>query len=182
MTKEQLWGHMLGGGQIYRNTRRHRFYYKIKDGGILCRCNELGGWHHALGGIRWGSDDLHIARWDYDYEPWNPSRVVRKPLPPLDGMPTTEQKVTGQNAAPRSNGVEKRSTMDLREGAMQYLEATNPKEWLTYDEYAALIISDEGKAVTQKQWNTIAFIASGRKLQDTYLVSQIVSNMREAGG
>jgi len=72
--------------------------------------------------------------------------------------------------------------MDLREGAMQYLEATNPKEWLTYDEYAALIISDEGKAVTQKQWNTIAFIASGRKLQDTYLVSQIVSNMREAGG
>lgn len=35
--------HMKNGGQVYCITPKTIFYYKIKDGELLCRCNKMGG-------------------------------------------------------------------------------------------------------------------------------------------
>lgn len=68
MTKEEMISHMENGGQLFRETSRDRFFYKIEDGVIMCRCNELGGWHETIGGIRWETDHLQIAEYDYKTE------------------------------------------------------------------------------------------------------------------
>ena len=54
-SKEQLTKHMENGGQIFRITqdkKRDKFFYKMEDGKLMCRINELGGWHPAVGTIK----------------------------------------------------------------------------------------------------------------------------------
>jgi len=68
--------------------------------------------------------------------------------------------------------------MDLKDQAKKLLVATDPTVWLTYDEYAIDRIAVGAKAITVSQWDTLIAIATGRKLQDTGVVSQITANMR----
>jgi len=70
--------------------------------------------------------------------------------------------------------------MDLKEQATKLMAATDPTVWLTYDEYARDQISAGAKAITVAQWNALLSIATGRRLQDTLVVSQITANMRTA--
>ena len=89
-TKEQLMKHMENGGQIYRTTTKDRFFYKIENDELLCRCNELGGWHLAIGGIRWERDKLEIATIDWDYR--EPKTIEIK-------LPTIEETIGAQKEA-----------------------------------------------------------------------------------
>ena len=53
--------HMLAGGIISRTASKgDRFFYKIKDGKLLCRVNEMGGWNPAIADPKWETDDLRI--------------------------------------------------------------------------------------------------------------------------
>jgi hypothetical protein len=83
-TKSQFIKHMENGGQIFRTTSRDKFFYKIKDGALMCRCNELGGWHPAVGRIKWDSDKLEIAELDYDYRYYSEPHLITKKLPSLE--------------------------------------------------------------------------------------------------
>jgi hypothetical protein len=56
--------HMENGGQVYRYGSEDRFFYKIEDGVLLCRCNELGGWRPAIRSLR-DNDKLYIATVDW---------------------------------------------------------------------------------------------------------------------
>jgi len=67
MTKQEAINHMKNGGQLFRETSHDRFFYKIEDGALMCRCNELGGWHPSIE-PRWETDDLQIAKYDYKTE------------------------------------------------------------------------------------------------------------------
>ena len=82
-TKSQFIKHMENGGQIFRTTSRDKFFYKIEDGKLMCRCNELGGWHSTVE-PRWDSDNLQIAALDYEYNYWNKPNLTIKPLPSLE--------------------------------------------------------------------------------------------------
>ena len=85
-TKELLIKHMENGGQIFRITQDHkrdRFFYKLEDGELMCRVNELGGWHLACGTIKWDRYELEIAELDYDYKSWETPSLITKKLPSL---------------------------------------------------------------------------------------------------
>ena len=82
--KDQLIKHMENGGQIFRSTSRDKFFYKIEDGVLMCRCNELGGWHPAVAEPRWDSDKLHIAELDYEYRGYQTPNLITKKLPSLE--------------------------------------------------------------------------------------------------
>ena len=91
--------HMENGGHIFRITKDHkhdRFFYKLENGELMCRVNELGGWHPAHGGIRWETDDLKIAECDYDTEGfrWKDMKTIYKKLPTLEE--TTGYKTDGE--------------------------------------------------------------------------------------
>ena len=76
---------MENGGQIFRITqdkKRDKFFYKLENGELMCRINEIGGWHKAIGAIRWESDTLEIAKNDYKYS-YFPSEIIHTPLPTL---------------------------------------------------------------------------------------------------
>ncbi len=70
--------------------------------------------------------------------------------------------------------------MDLNDQAAKLMAATDPTVWLTYDEYARDRIATGAAAITVDQWDSLLAIATGRKLQDTLVVSQITANMRTA--
>ena len=70
--------------------------------------------------------------------------------------------------------------MNLDDQARNYLAATDSDKFLTYDEYARDRIDAGAKAITVAQWDALISIATGRKLQDTLVVSQIAANMRTA--
>ena len=70
--------------------------------------------------------------------------------------------------------------MDIKEQATKLMAATDPTVWLTYDEYARDRIDAGAKAITVSQWDSLLSIATGRKLQDTLVVSQITTNVRTA--
>jgi len=70
--------HMENGGQVFRVTPRGRFFYKIEGGVLLCRCNELGGWHPAVLPLR-DSDKLHVATVDWHCSMFS-DRVWTTPL------------------------------------------------------------------------------------------------------
>ena len=84
--KDILIKHMENGGQIFRYTskRNERFFYKIEDGKIMCRCNELGGWHPAVAEPKWSRDEIEIATIDYDHDGWREPALIRKRLPTLE--------------------------------------------------------------------------------------------------
>ena len=42
------------------HSKGDRFFYQVVDGVLMCRVNELGGWHKACGGLR-GSDRLEAS-------------------------------------------------------------------------------------------------------------------------
>lgn len=78
LSKAQAIEHMKKGGQVFRvaGNKQDKFYYKIIDGGLWCRCNELGSWGLTSFTLLRDTDVLHVA--EYDYE--NPE-LVKKPLP-----------------------------------------------------------------------------------------------------
>ena len=85
-SKDLLMKHMEKGGHIFRITgkKKDRFFYKLEDGQLMCRCNELGGWHPAAGPIKWGRDKMEIAELDYDMEGFGrDSKVIYIKLPTL---------------------------------------------------------------------------------------------------
>lgn len=65
MNKAQAMEHMGTGGWIVRPVPQYgdRFFYKIEDGKLLCRVNELGGWHPAVCGLK-ETDELYVAEVD----------------------------------------------------------------------------------------------------------------------
>lgn len=77
MNKEQAMIHMRNGGQAFRQTPRDRFYYKIENGKLFCRCNELGSWHPSVE-LR-DSDILTVSEFDYSYD--ESDRLIRTPIP-----------------------------------------------------------------------------------------------------
>jgi len=69
MTAEQIRTHLLAGGQLWRQGGKDRFFYRLLDNGLLCRVNELGGWHLSTCSIeRLTQDILYVAIEDYDYK------------------------------------------------------------------------------------------------------------------
>tara|TARA_Y100000310_G_C20067349_1_gene527734 strand:+ start:160 stop:477 length:318 start_codon:yes stop_codon:yes gene_type:complete len=86
IAKEILIRHMENGGQIFRDNhdKNDRFFYKLEDGKLMCRCNELGGWHDTIAELRWDSDKLEIATLDYDYSYWREPKLIEKKLPVLE--------------------------------------------------------------------------------------------------
>jgi hypothetical protein len=72
--------------------------------------------------------------------------------------------------------------MNLNDQAMKLLAATDSTVYLTYSEYARERIAAGGgrTAITADEWDTLLALAGGRKLQATFVVSQIMSNMRTA--
>ena len=68
MTRDQITTHLSQGGQLWRRVGRDRYFYKMMDGSLLCRVNELGGWHASRSSIdQIHRDELTIARADYNY-------------------------------------------------------------------------------------------------------------------
>ena len=78
MDKTQAIEHMKKGGQVFRITTRDRFFYKIEEGELLCRCNELGGWNLSVAPLR-DTDEFHEAKEDYEYVNYE-RKVSRKPI------------------------------------------------------------------------------------------------------
>ena len=70
--------------------------------------------------------------------------------------------------------------MNLDNQARNYLAVTDKNKYLTYEEYARDRIDAGAKAITVAQWDALISIATGRKLQDTLVVSQMAANMRTA--
>jgi len=94
-SKELLTKHMENGGHIFRITQDHKndkFFYKLEDGELMCRVNELGGWHPACGPINWDRDKLEIAEFDYYCDSWSNEKTKYIRLPTLEE--TTEDKKT----------------------------------------------------------------------------------------
>jgi len=81
--KDQLIRHMKNGGHIFRETSKGRFFYKLEADELMCRCNELGGWH-LVSEPRWDSDKLQIAELDYEYDPCSTPSLTIKKLPVLE--------------------------------------------------------------------------------------------------
>lgn len=71
--------HMENGGQVFRVTSQDRFFYKIDGGVLMCRCNELGGWHPSARPLR-DSDEIYVATVDW-HSSMFPDRVWTTPLP-----------------------------------------------------------------------------------------------------
>lgn len=63
MNKEQAMAHMATGGWVYRDVPQYgdRFFYKLEDGKLLCRVNEMGGWNPAVGGVLMDYHVLQVA-------------------------------------------------------------------------------------------------------------------------
>lgn len=81
MTINDIMNHLLKGGQVFRETRRGKFFYKLQGEELLCRCNELGGWHPAYMGPGYSYMERHkwkIATHDYDYKT---DKMIMTPLP-----------------------------------------------------------------------------------------------------
>jgi len=53
------------GGQVCRTAQGRKFFYKIKGRQLMCRVNELGGWHSSASGLRLGRDILTAQRIEY---------------------------------------------------------------------------------------------------------------------
>ena len=83
---EQVMPHLERGGQVYRNIRHRKtnrsdqFYYKLKDGGLRCKVNQLGGWNKSSTPIdpkyeyfanecEYYNEDLLPLKWNEDYKP-----------------------------------------------------------------------------------------------------------------
>jgi len=59
LSKSEAIVHMENGGQVFRTTPSDRFFYKIENGVLMCRCNELGGWHPAIASLQ-DSDKVRL--------------------------------------------------------------------------------------------------------------------------
>jgi len=75
MTTKDIMRHLANGGQVFRITPRERFFYKIDDGKLMCRVNELGGWHLSARQLR-DTDKLHVATKDWKIEGWGRDQRV----------------------------------------------------------------------------------------------------------
>jgi len=101
--------HMENGGQVYRYGSEDRFFYKIEDGVLLCRCNELGGWCPARVSLR-DNDKLYLATVDWHCGEF-PLRVwtTLLPLPNRNRLKqekeavNAEDTMTGRLAAARAS-------------------------------------------------------------------------------
>ncbi len=91
ITKEQALAHLNNGGQFFRTVKRKtkrgtekedKFFYKIENGELLCRCNEVGGWNKARCEPRWETDNIQVATEDYISAKWD-GPITIKPLPLL---------------------------------------------------------------------------------------------------
>ena len=82
MTIEDIMDHLSKGGQIFRESGAHRFFYKLHEGEMYCRCNELGGWHKSARFLQGQMDqyEWHIATHDYSYNSWT-GKLTEIPLP-----------------------------------------------------------------------------------------------------
>ena len=79
---------MENGGQIFRTASNTRFYYKIEDGKIMCRCNELGGWHPAIAEPRLDTDVFEIA--DIDWDSYKYDTYTGKTIGVIKNLPSLE--------------------------------------------------------------------------------------------
>ncbi len=83
MSKEQMMTHLNNGGQLFRTSSGHRFFYKIENEQLMCRVNELGCWNPAVSEPRWETDNWQVSEWDWEYNP--SENLITKQLPPLKG-------------------------------------------------------------------------------------------------
>ena len=62
MTREQICAHLGAGGQFWKSVGNHKFYYKLQDGKLLCRVNDVGGWNNSMSSInQLTRDTLHVV-------------------------------------------------------------------------------------------------------------------------
>ena len=71
--------HLSNGGQLWRIAGRDRFFYKMDGDKLLCRVNELGGWHDSCTSLdKLQTYPLNVALKDYDYKNWE-RKVIETP-------------------------------------------------------------------------------------------------------